>query len=278
MIDSTPRLLDRDELRVLGCLLEKEQATPEYYPLMLNALVAACNQRSNRYPVLNLSEQEVRGTLVRLHRDKLVLRQESPRSTKWRHNADRHWNLNPASKAALTVLLLRGPQTAGEIRARATRLHEFASAAAAESAVADLAGPPEPIVMLLEREPGQKEPRWEHQLGVEGTADGRRGNRRGRVARASIGASVDTRPTSGAASRGGKHDAAHQVPRATDARSSSRAEPAARYHRPGLTPTNSVDSSTRRIGLPDGSSPASTSQRPVGSTISIRPGARSVSV
>ena len=92
MIDSTPRLLDRDELRVLGCLLEKEQATPEYYPLMLNALVAACNQRSNRYPVLNPSEQEVRGTLVRLHRDKLVLRQESPRSTKWRHNADRHWS------------------------------------------------------------------------------------------------------------------------------------------------------------------------------------------
>ncbi len=188
MIDSTPRLLDRDELRVLGCLLEKEQATPEYYPLTLNALVAACNQRSNRYPVLNLSEQEVRGTLVRLHRDKLVLRQESPRSTKWRHNADRHWNLNPASKAALTVLLLRGPQTAGEIRARATRLHEFASAAAAESAVADLAGPPEPIVMLLEREPGQKEPRWEHQLGVEGTAEA------GSHAPASAPASIPARP------------------------------------------------------------------------------------
>lgn len=165
-----PRPLDAREIRVLGSLLEKEQATPEYYPLTLNALVAACNQKSNRYPVLSLSERDVGGALERLLQADLVAREETSRAVRWKHKLDWRLNLNAPRKAALTVLLLRGSQTAGEVRARSSRLHEFASADEAEVALADLAAPPDPLVMLLEREPGQKEPRWEHQLGAPGAA------------------------------------------------------------------------------------------------------------
>ncbi len=171
MIQRLPRLLDGHELRVLGCLLEKEQATPEYYPLTLNALIAACNQRSNRDPVLMLSEDEVRGALKRLQRDEMVRREAGSRATKWSQSVDRRWGLDAASKAALTVLLLRGAQTVGEVRARTARLHEFASAAEVQAALADLAAPPEPLAALLEREPGQKEARWGHRVGIDDPAD-----------------------------------------------------------------------------------------------------------
>lgn len=167
MSQRLPRQLDAHEIRVLGSLLEKEQATPEYYPLTMNALVAACNQRSNRMPVLSLSDREVHAAAERLREAGLTARDDHGRATRWRHTLDRRLRLDAASKAALTTLLLRGAQTAGEVRARSGRLHEFDSIAAAESALADLADPDDPLVELLEVEPGQKEPRWAHRVGVE---------------------------------------------------------------------------------------------------------------
>jgi uncharacterized protein YceH (UPF0502 family) len=167
MSQRLPRQLDAHELRVLGCLLEKEQATPEYYPLTLNALVAACNQRSNRMPVMSLSDREVHAAAERLREAGLTSRDDHGRATRWQHTLDRRLRLDAASKAALTVLLLRGAQTAGEVRGRSGRLYEFGSVGAAESALADLADPDDPLVELLEVEPGQKEPRWAHRMGVE---------------------------------------------------------------------------------------------------------------
>ena len=139
---------------------------PEYYPLTLNALVAACNQRSNRYPIMQASEQEVSRALRRLLEDRLVDRDDSGRATRWSQHIDRRLGLDAPGKAVLTVLLLRGSQTAGEVRGRTARLHKFDSAAAAEAALAELAGPPDPVVVLLERNPGQKEARWGHRVGT----------------------------------------------------------------------------------------------------------------
>jgi uncharacterized protein YceH (UPF0502 family) len=166
MIRRLPRQLDAVELRVLGCLLEKEQATPEYYPLTLNALLAACNQRTNRHPVMSLKEGEITLALRRMGQDRLVVRDDKGRATRWSQNVDELLGLDAARKAALTVLLLRGPQTAGEVRSRTARLHEFGSVAATEEALAELAAPPAPVAVLLERNPGQKEARWGHRLGV----------------------------------------------------------------------------------------------------------------
>jgi uncharacterized protein YceH (UPF0502 family) len=166
MIQRMPRQLDSVEVRIIGCLLEKQQATPEYYPLTLKALVTACNQSSNRYPVMRLAEGEVGLALRRLVQARLVLRDDKGRATRWSQNIDRLLGLDAACKAALTVLLLRGPQTAGEVRSRTARLHDFGSKAAAEAALAELAAPPDPVVVLLERNPGQKEARWGHRVGI----------------------------------------------------------------------------------------------------------------
>jgi uncharacterized protein YceH (UPF0502 family) len=157
---------DRTERRVLGALIEKRWTTPDQYPLSLNALVAACNQRTNRNPVMKLSEREVALALQRLIEAGLIARDDSGRSARWSQSVDRRLDLDAARKSVLTVLLLRGPQTAGEVRSRTTRLHQFASAAAAEAALADLAAPPDPVVVLLERNPGQKEVRWGHRVGT----------------------------------------------------------------------------------------------------------------
>jgi len=147
---------------VLGCLLEKQQATPEYYPLTVNALVAACNQKSNRDPVTALAESEVRAALERLRADVLVWPVEGARSERWEHNLDRSWELDAAGKALLTVLLLRGPQTPGELRARCERMHRFPGLADVESALRRLAEGTEPLVAELPREAGRKERRWTH--------------------------------------------------------------------------------------------------------------------
>jgi uncharacterized protein YceH (UPF0502 family) len=162
-----PRTLDPVEIRVLGALLEKEQATPEYYPLTVNALVAACNQRSNREPVMELEPADVMAALDRLTEDVMVWRTEGARSEKWRHNLDRRWELDPATKAVMTLLLLRGAQTPGELRGRSERLHLFASPADAEATLQGLTEGPEPLVVQLERRPGQKESRWMHLVGGE---------------------------------------------------------------------------------------------------------------
>lgn len=160
-----PRELDAVEIRVLGCLLEKEQTTPDAYPLSVNALVGACNQKSNRDPVMALSEADVEATLDRLHAEVMVWPVEGARIRKWRHSLDRMWDLAPATRAVVTVLLLRGAQTAGEIRSRTERMHRFASTVEVERALTDLAAGDEPLAVHLAREPGQKEARWTHLVG-----------------------------------------------------------------------------------------------------------------
>ena len=160
-----PRKLDAVEIRVLGCLLEKEQTTPDVYPLSVNALVTACNQKSNRDPVMELSEADVHATLDRLHAEVMVWPVEGARTRKWRHSLDRMWDLAPETRAAMAVLLLRGAQTAGEIRSRTERMHPFASTAEVERTLASLASGDEPLVVHLARRPGQKEARWTHIVG-----------------------------------------------------------------------------------------------------------------
>ena len=160
-----PRELDAVEIRVLGCLLEKEQTTPDAYPLSVNALVGACNQKSNREPVMGLSEADVDGALDRLHGEVMVWPVDGARTRKWRHSLDRMWHLDPATRAVMAVLLVRGAQTAGEIRSRTERMHPFASTAEVEDALARLAAGDEPLTVHLALQPGQKEARWTHLVG-----------------------------------------------------------------------------------------------------------------
>ncbi len=149
----------------MGSLLEKQQTTPEYYPLTLNALVAACNQKSNRDPVMELSADDVRAALERLRAEVLVWPVEGARAERWEHNADRSWELDPPARAVITELLLRGPETPGELRGRCERMHAFGSLADVEAVLRRLAAGPEPLVVELPRAPGQKESRWAHLLG-----------------------------------------------------------------------------------------------------------------
>jgi len=167
-----PRALDPVECRVLGALLEKQQATPEYYPMTLSSLVAATNQKTNREPVMELDEAEVREALERLFKDVLVWREAGSRTLKWSHNLDRRWALTPATKAAVTLLLLRGPQTPGEIRGRSERLHPFDSIGGVEAALRELAAGDEPLARELKRFPGQKESRWRHLADLAGNHTG----------------------------------------------------------------------------------------------------------
>ena len=160
-----PRTLDPIEIRVLGALLEKQQATPEYYPLTLNALVAACNQKSNRDPVTELSAGDVEAALERLRKLVFVWKVGGSRADRWEQNVERVWRLDAATKAVMTLLLLRGAQTPGELRARSERLHAFTTLDEVESALAKLAESPEPLVAELPRMPGQKEARWAHLAG-----------------------------------------------------------------------------------------------------------------
>jgi uncharacterized protein YceH (UPF0502 family) len=150
------RELDAIEVRILGSLAEKQMATPEYYPLTVNALVAACNQKSNREPVMEISEAEVQSALDRLQQEKLVWKVMGGRAVRWEHNLDATLQLDRPSKAALTLLLLRGPQTPGELRGRSDRLHAFDSIGAVEETLRRL----DPLVREIPRRPGQKESRW----------------------------------------------------------------------------------------------------------------------
>lgn len=155
-----PRPLEAAEARVLGALLEKEQTTPELYPLTVNALIQACNQKTAREPVMEMSEGAVHGTLRQLYQDGLVSRTEGARVTRWRHSLDQRWDLTPARKAVMTILLLRGPQTPGELRNRSERMHAFATIGELEDTLLSLGEAPEPLVRELPRLPGQKEARW----------------------------------------------------------------------------------------------------------------------
>ena len=158
--------LDPIEVRVVGALAEKALATPDHYPLSLNSLVSACNQKTGRDPVMNLSESEVAHALDSLMRKHLVGTSSGAgsRVAKYRHLLDHHFDLNEAGVAGLAVLLLRGPQTVGEVRSRTGRLHAFASLEAAEAIVRSLAEREEPLVVELSVQPGRKEPRFAHVL------------------------------------------------------------------------------------------------------------------
>lgn len=161
------RPLTPTEIRVLGALLEKEQATPDAYPLTVSSLVSACNQKTNREPVTDLSEGEVWEALESLRQDVLVWRVESARAERFEHRLDRRWHLTPARKAVMTLLLLRGPQTPGELRSRSGRLHGFESVDEVEATLEDLASGDEPLAVELPRRPGQRETRWVHTVGTE---------------------------------------------------------------------------------------------------------------
>lgn len=156
-----------NQVRVLGALLEKEQATPEYYPLTINALIAACNQKSNREPVTQLSETEVVEALDSLDRDTLVWRSDGARSERWKQSISRRLELDPEEKAVLTLLMLRGPQTTGELRSRSTRLHAFGNLREVEEALRRLTAEGRELVVELARRPGQKENRWTHLMAGE---------------------------------------------------------------------------------------------------------------
>lgn len=168
--------MDRDlvaeELRVLGCLVEKEASTPEQYPLSINSLVQACNQKSNRDPVMALSEADVRAAVTGLTRRGLV-RQASAyggRVNRFEHRLGRGpgsaLNATPEQLALLCLLLLRGPQTAGELRSRAQRLAGPADIGAVEATLSALAGHEAgPLVERMAREAGKRESRYRHCLG-----------------------------------------------------------------------------------------------------------------
>jgi uncharacterized protein YceH (UPF0502 family) len=159
-------LLNEIECRVLGSLIEKEITTPEYYPLSLNALVNACNQKSNRDPVMNLDEAAVRQTLHSLDGQSLVrsVSASDSRVTKYEHRLQEAFNFYRHEIAILCVLLLRGPQTPGELRTRAERMHPFDDLSAVQSSLQHLMKREPPLVKILPRQPGTKEARHAHLL------------------------------------------------------------------------------------------------------------------
>jgi uncharacterized protein YceH (UPF0502 family) len=161
--------LQQAEARVLGCLLEKQLATPQYYPLTLNALLAACNQSSNREPVTDYAESEVAGALAGLREQGLVrvVHSSGNRVPKYRHVLDETWGLDEAHRAVLAVLLLRGPQTLGELRARTDRMATFAGLEEIEEVLRLLSVREQPLARQLERQPGQKEARYAELLSGE---------------------------------------------------------------------------------------------------------------
>jgi uncharacterized protein len=159
-------LLNEVECRVLGSLIEKEITTPEYYPLSLNALVNACNQKSNRDPVMNLDEAAVRQALHSLNSQSLVrsVSASDSRVTKYEHRLQEAFNFYRHEIAILCVLLLRGPQTPGELRTRAERMHPFDDLSAVQSSLQHLMKREPPLVKVLPRQPGTKESRYAHLL------------------------------------------------------------------------------------------------------------------
>jgi uncharacterized protein len=153
--------------RIVGCLIEKEMATPDNYPLTMNALLAACNQTSNRNPVTRFDEATVSNALENLRAANVVriVYSRSNRADNFRHVLDEVLALEPQHLAVLSVLMLRGPQTGSELRTRTERLHPFANQEEVDEALRELAGREEPLVARLERQPGQKESRWAHMVG-----------------------------------------------------------------------------------------------------------------
>ncbi len=163
--------LNAVEVRVVGALIEKGITTPEYYPLSLNALVNACNQRSSRDPVMDLSEADVRTALFELEQMGLVRVLSDARVSKFEHLTYGKLSLGRPEIAVLGLLLLRGPQTPAELRARAERMYTFDDTAGVTAVLDRMAAREEPLVAQLVRQPGARESRWAHLLGgpVEST-------------------------------------------------------------------------------------------------------------
>ena len=153
------------ETRVLGTLVEKQHTVPDTYPLTLNALVAGCNQKSSRSPVLDVTEAEVQAALDSLRSANLVIESSGGRVARYSHNFERVLQIPSQAAALLTVLLLRGPLTAGELRINSERLHKFADISAVEAFLQELAARPAgALVVQLPRLPGARENRWAHLL------------------------------------------------------------------------------------------------------------------
>ncbi len=162
--------LDRLQQRIVGVLAEKEATVPETYPLTLNALVAGCNQKSNRDPQMSVEPYEAEGALFALMDSGWVVRVEKigARTVRYEHRAREQLGVTDAELAILTELLIRGAQSPGELKTRAGRMHAFASPAAVEAVLADLAARPVPYVAQLPRRPREHAQRWEHRLGPHG--------------------------------------------------------------------------------------------------------------
>jgi uncharacterized protein len=158
--------LTETEVRVLGALIEKDITTPEYYPLSLNALVNACNQKTNRDPVMQLNEDGVRDALEGLQQQRMAgpARGADSRVTKFEQRLQEVFNFTRAEIAVLCVLLLRGPQTPGELRGRAERLHRFETLEDMQSALQKLMQREPALAKILPRQPGTKESRYAHLL------------------------------------------------------------------------------------------------------------------
>ena len=165
-------LLNPVEVRVLGALIEKAVTTPDYYPLSLKALTNACNQSTNRDPVVHYDEASVAAAIDTLRIKDLVhiVHRKDSRVTRYKHVVDETWGLSPAKIGVMGVLMLRGPQTVGEIRTRSSRLHNFGSLEEVEAGLSALIErEPDALVARLPRQTGQKEARYVHLLAGEFT-------------------------------------------------------------------------------------------------------------
>ena len=159
-------ILNDVETRVLGSLVEKDVTTPDYYPLSLNALVHACNQKNNRDPIMNLDEEAVHHALSTLQEKRLAGPTSSAdsRVTKYEHRLQEVFNFTRGETAILCVLLLRGPQTPGELRGRTERMHRFEDLTEVQSSLQHLMQRDPPLARVLPRQPGTKESRYKHLL------------------------------------------------------------------------------------------------------------------
>jgi uncharacterized protein YceH (UPF0502 family) len=172
-MNNSPLKLNEIEVRVLGSLIEKDITTPDYYPLSLNALVNACNQKNNRDPVMALNEPSVREALSSLQEKRLAgpAGGADSRVTKYEHRLQEVFNFDRREIALLCVLLLRGPQTPGELRGRADRMYRFETLDDVQSGLQRLMDRQPPLVAVLSRQPGTKESRYTHLFSGEYTPE-----------------------------------------------------------------------------------------------------------
>lgn len=166
--------LGANEIRVLGVLIEKQRAVPDSYPLSLNALLVGCNQKTSREPVMELSESDISNAIDTLRSNALVVETSGGRVTRYAHNLERVLQVPTQSSALLATLMLRGPQTAGELRQNCERLHRFADISTVEAFLHELREHKEgALVEELPRQPGSRENRWMHTLSEELLASGK---------------------------------------------------------------------------------------------------------